>query len=268
MYDPQLGRFHTLDAFAEKYISMSPYQYGANNPVLMIDVNGDSLWIRYRGEQILYQDGKLYNQNGTAYSGKGLKDDGTYKGFLKHAVNNLNEVSAGNEGDNMVNELQSSTDNFYVKRTSEGNYYNKDENTVYFNRWKTSSGLDTRGGTERPAYIGLGHELAHALDDKRGTMQGGYVPGFGPGSISPDFKGIANAEKFATHMENKLRAEHGLPLRTHYGYNQVTNTGIFPIISGGKSLHYGGYDYYGALKIAPIRALIPVTTLPTSIIVR
>lgn len=43
MYDAALGRFHVQDAFAEKYIDFSPYQYGANNPVLMIDVNGDSL---------------------------------------------------------------------------------------------------------------------------------------------------------------------------------------------------------------------------------
>ncbi len=42
-YDPQIGRFHTQDAFAEKYISLTPYQYGANNPILFIDVNGDSL---------------------------------------------------------------------------------------------------------------------------------------------------------------------------------------------------------------------------------
>ena len=31
-YDAALGRCHTNDRFVEKYYSMSPYQYGANNP--------------------------------------------------------------------------------------------------------------------------------------------------------------------------------------------------------------------------------------------
>ena len=42
-YDAVLGRFTTNDRFAEKYYSMSPYQYGANSPVGNIDVNGDSI---------------------------------------------------------------------------------------------------------------------------------------------------------------------------------------------------------------------------------
>jgi hypothetical protein len=32
-----------VDAFAEKYYDYSPYSYGVNNPVLFIDVNGDSI---------------------------------------------------------------------------------------------------------------------------------------------------------------------------------------------------------------------------------
>ncbi|MGB5927962.1 MAG: RHS repeat-associated core domain-containing protein, partial [Cyclobacteriaceae bacterium] len=43
MYDPQLGRFFTQDRFTEKYFDFSPYQYAANNPILYIDINGDSL---------------------------------------------------------------------------------------------------------------------------------------------------------------------------------------------------------------------------------
>ena len=44
-YDAAIGRFHTQDRFAEKYYPMSPYQYGANNPANIVDINGDSLSI-------------------------------------------------------------------------------------------------------------------------------------------------------------------------------------------------------------------------------
>ena len=44
-YDAALGRFTTQDAYAEKYPAMSPYQYGANNPVNVVDINGDSLFV-------------------------------------------------------------------------------------------------------------------------------------------------------------------------------------------------------------------------------
>jgi RHS repeat-associated protein len=42
-YDAAVGRFFTQDRFAEKYNDFSPYQYAANNPILFIDVNGDSI---------------------------------------------------------------------------------------------------------------------------------------------------------------------------------------------------------------------------------
>ena len=41
-YDAEIGRFKTADHFTEMYPSLSPYQYGRNNPVLFIDINGDS----------------------------------------------------------------------------------------------------------------------------------------------------------------------------------------------------------------------------------
>ncbi|TRZ76102.1 MAG: RHS repeat-associated core domain-containing protein [Bacteroidetes bacterium] len=44
-YDPEIGRFHSVDRYTEKYCSLSPYQYAGNNPILLIDINGDSLAI-------------------------------------------------------------------------------------------------------------------------------------------------------------------------------------------------------------------------------
>ena len=115
MYDPALGRFHVQDRFAEKYLSLSPYQYAANNPVLMLDVNGDSLWINYRGNDILYQNGSLYNQDGTAYTGKGVKLDKSgnvtgYKGFLKQTMGALGTMAGTTEGGAMLTELNSTVE--------------------------------------------------------------------------------------------------------------------------------------------------------------
>jgi RHS repeat-associated protein len=47
MYDIQIGRFFAQDRYSEKYNDFTPYQYGANNPISFIDVNGDSLVVTY-----------------------------------------------------------------------------------------------------------------------------------------------------------------------------------------------------------------------------
>ncbi len=58
-YDPALGRFMTQDRFAEKYYDISQYQYAANNPILYIDVNGDSLMFFENGVYVTtLDDGK------------------------------------------------------------------------------------------------------------------------------------------------------------------------------------------------------------------
>jgi len=40
MYDPQIGRWHTLDQLGEKYNSFSPYTFTLDNPVNRIEVDG------------------------------------------------------------------------------------------------------------------------------------------------------------------------------------------------------------------------------------
>ncbi|MBL7872612.1 MAG: RHS repeat-associated core domain-containing protein [Cyclobacteriaceae bacterium] len=68
MYQSELGRFFTQDAFAEKYYPLNPYQYAANNPVGLVDINGDSIWFtQNKGIWTLHYTGKVLNlTDGTA----------------------------------------------------------------------------------------------------------------------------------------------------------------------------------------------------------
>ncbi len=75
-YDAALGRFHTQDAFAEKYANLSLYQYAANNPIRFIDVNGDSLSVTTSSGKYLFMldDGK---DGMTTMTAKAIYNQGT-----------------------------------------------------------------------------------------------------------------------------------------------------------------------------------------------
>jgi RHS repeat-associated protein len=77
MYDPVLGRWHSVDLMAEKYPGFSPYAYTYNNPIIYIDPNGLEGWPVTRGWN--RSDISGYSQYATAkiqeFKNSKVKDD-------------------------------------------------------------------------------------------------------------------------------------------------------------------------------------------------
>ena len=240
MYDPALGRFHTQDRFAEKYHDFTPYQYGANNPVLIIDVNGDSIWISHRGNDYLYDNGKLF-LNGSEYTGK-------VKGFLKQTVTALGQMGNAQEGQSLLSELQSSTNSFTITKGSSNRFdpqstvkaganlpevqaatgntigSNGSGGTIYWNPNTAQSGFNTAGNRDRPSFIGLAHEMFHGRDANKGMLhyEKDYInPLTGVKYTATKF-GLEKSEWSAVYQENVLRGQLAIPLRTNYGIQEVS----------------------------------------------
>ena len=106
-YDPVVGRFPSTDRFSEKFSFQTPYAYAAGNPINFIDVNGDSIFIKHKGEIIKYDNGKVTDaKTGKAYTGKFVNKKGKLKGFFKRTVKALNKIrNGGVNGQKLIESL-------------------------------------------------------------------------------------------------------------------------------------------------------------------
>jgi len=230
-YDPAVSQWLSVDPLAEKYPAFTPYNYTMNNPVVLVDLDGRDIWIRYKGNLIKYVNGNLYDRDGNKYRGKGvrIKKDGSIKlkGFLKKTVKALDKIRKGGEhGKQLISELQKSDKHTIIRKGDEskaaGTMVSWDPNN-------TSGAIDENGNTYRPSYISLAHELAHAYDALDGDVD--ISIWFMVGSQE-----VHNAEKYATFWENKIRVENCLPLRKYYAIDNGQGKGL--LINGTYSLFY------------------------------
>lgn len=97
-----------------------------------------------------------------------------------------------------------------------------------------------------PFWLDVAHEIAHRQDALDRGNKAALSPwiSFGNGTIIPQ------SELYATHVENRIREEAGLPLRTHYAtISCVDNRFSIPLEStrlitpAGYSLYFPGEKY-------------------------
>jgi RHS repeat-associated protein len=86
MYDPQIGRFFTQDAYAEKYDYLTPYHYAGNNPANYIEVAGDSIFIHWNSKNAL----QVWEAIGNL-----LKTEDGKKLWNEYAISTENDIYIG-----------------------------------------------------------------------------------------------------------------------------------------------------------------------------
>ena len=224
MYDPALGRFHVQDRFAEKYLDFSPYQYAANNPIGNIDINGDSIWATVtttvtnaNGTSSIQNNRYYYGQDANGNYGFLDASGALYSGndaFIGQLTAALGDLSSKPVGKSLVDDLMNSTNNTEIVKRARNTADGQSGSYITWNPTSTRGAPDNAGTNTRQPFIGLGHEMAHVQDIWNGTMnRNTWVtypkPGGGTGTIP-------NSEIYATHMENRIRSEHGVPLRVSY----------------------------------------------------
>ena len=205
-YDAALGRCHTNDRFVEKYYSMSPYQYGANNPVNNIDVNGDTIVVNPNPNGLI-DNVKMFFGFDTKYQ-KDVKVD-------------LQQLKKDDKGvANIITELEDSENIHYItmpkKGASNSTLIDKEKVEMKISQgsiihYDPNNRRRSRNEKEmRTPRVGLSHELQHSFDvDKKFA------------TYETTENGIKLMEVRAVNTENKIRRKTGDPKRIEYGGKKI-----------------------------------------------
>ncbi|PWW30650.1 DUF6443 domain-containing protein [Chryseobacterium sp. AG844] len=216
-YMADIGRWGVLDNYSENYFPISPYSYVANNPTKFIDINGEWIYINdQNGTQYRYHNGATQHQ----VDGKWTNVDASTQlsDYVVQTIAGLNHLDKNTSiGKTMIGYFDQAQGkdgkirDIYFNSTSDVSHIKYGiSNIIELN--PSDKGVWTTLGNDSkytPLYTTIAHEMGHIYENYALGITSQSDTRFGPNSTT--------AEIYGTHVENIVRAESGLPLRTNYG---------------------------------------------------
>ncbi|WP_346348085.1 M91 family zinc metallopeptidase [Alistipes putredinis] len=172
--------------------------------------------------------GDFYDKDGNIYVGNDP--------YMLQLISDMRIIMRGACGSNLIQVLVDAPQNIVLWSDQSNNYYQNeniswDPENIYQIR-------TTEGTMDNISFVSLAHELAHAWDDISGTLN---LDTWISQETMQQFdcempKDIPYAEIKATFIENQIRAEQNLPLRTHY--LKEAGTDVSRVVDGkGRSIY-------------------------------
>ncbi len=155
----------------------------------------------------LYNNGKLYTENGKRFKGAGKLE------FVQKTLDALNTIASGDFGGEWIGGMQASSDHYNIKLGTTPDNENKTLGKTAYLNCDVSVPIPTASGTKKPCYIRLAHELGHLYSDYKGFRDNAtWVKS---SSLEIDQYQISRDEWYASLVENMVRSDQGLNLRIH-----------------------------------------------------
>lgn len=257
VFSPKEKKFLTMDPLAEKYYSISPYAFCANNPMKYIDPDGRTIQVYdYANNQNVAYEWRdyqgtwgFYDNNNALYAG-----NNTFIGQLSGALTGL--MNGGNAGFDLVSGLANHSNVVTLMQSNRSGADSQNQlgwNPTGVRRDGSLEAVPTTAGMSNDPMITLGHELGHVdYNWNVGNSTTWFNMTVADKNGNPTQRPISTSEIYTTHIENQLRSENSLPLRTYYGVDPSGN-GIGPRIivpSTGASRYYNsqGVTNYKTLR--------------------
>jgi hypothetical protein len=207
-----------------------------DNSICFIDPNGQMIIVQDNEGGKLYEyEWKEQNGNWGFYGASGEVYSGS-NGYILALANALKTLMEGQIGESMVKEIADNKD--YRIIIGESRRRDKGERSNFYNKGTKQLAWSSTVSQIGATFLSLGHEMAHAMDDLRGTMNNAiWIPSSPLLGLKED---IPYSEIFAMHIENQIRKEHGYSLRESYleGNSKVYKTWSRVVNSEGYSLYF------------------------------